>query len=100
MNKSLFKEEFDNNFYKNYFGKKYLHKKKLIKNVNDIVSLEILDDMLSKTNIWKVPRVLGEATIGPGKAPEQLLRSLGVGILLGFMRIALDLVGFAGFNWI
>ena len=52
MSNYLFKEEFDDNFYSNHFGKKYLHKKKLIKNINDIVSLEILDDMLSKTNIW------------------------------------------------
>ena len=52
MSNNLFKEEFDDNFYSNHFGKKYLHKKKLIKNVNDIVSLEILDDMLSKSNIW------------------------------------------------
>ena len=52
MSNNLFKEEFDNNFYSNHFGKKYLHKEKLIKNINDIVSLEILDDMLSKTNIW------------------------------------------------
>ena len=52
MSKYLIEDEFENNFYKNYFGKKYLHKKKLIKNFNDIVSLEILDDMLSKTNIW------------------------------------------------
>ena len=52
MSKNIIKEEFDDNFYQNFFGKKYLHKKKLIKNFNDIVSLEILDDMLSKTNIW------------------------------------------------
>jgi len=53
LNKYLIEDEFENNFYKNYFGKKYLHKKKLIKNFSDVVSLEILDDMLSKTNIWK-----------------------------------------------
>ncbi len=52
MSKYIIEDEFENNFYKNFFGKKYLHKKKLIKNFNDIVSLEILDDMLSKTNIW------------------------------------------------
>ncbi len=52
MSKYISEDEFENNFYKNYFGKKYLHKKKLIKNFNDVVSLEILDDMLSKTNIW------------------------------------------------
>ena len=35
MSNSLFKEEFDGNFYTNHFGKKYLHKKKLIKKVNN-----------------------------------------------------------------
>ena len=52
MRNNIFKEQFDNNFYSDHFGKKYLHKQKLIKNVNDIVSLEILDDMLSKSNVW------------------------------------------------
>ena len=52
MRNNIFKEQFDNNFYSDHFGKKYLHKQKLIKNVNDIVSLEILDDLLSKSNIW------------------------------------------------
>ena len=52
MINNIFKEQLDNNFYSDHFGKKYLHKQKLIKNVNDIVSLEILDDMLSKSNIW------------------------------------------------
>ena len=52
MRYNIFKEQFDNNFYSDHFGKKYLHKQKLIKNVNDIVSLEILDDLLSKSNIW------------------------------------------------
>lgn len=52
MGNNLFKEQFDNKFYSDHFGKKYLHKQKLIKNVNDIVSLEILDDLLSKSNIW------------------------------------------------
>ena len=52
MRNNIFKEQFDNNFYSDHFGKKYLHKQKVIKNVNDIVSLEILDDLLSKSNIW------------------------------------------------
>lgn len=52
MGNNLFKEQFDNKFYSDHFGKKYLHKQKLITNVNDIVSLEILDDLLSKSNIW------------------------------------------------
>ena len=52
MKKDIFKEPFDDNFFLNHFGKKYVHKKDLINNVKDIVSLEILDDMLSKSNIW------------------------------------------------
>ena len=52
MRNNIFKEQFDNKFYSDHFGKKYLHKQKLIKNVNDIISLEILDDLLSKSNIW------------------------------------------------
>ena len=52
MNKDIFKEPFDNNFFLNHFGKQYLHKQNVINNVKDVVSLEILDDMLSKSNIW------------------------------------------------
>ena len=52
LNKDIFKEPFDNNFFLNHFGKQYLHKQNIINNVKDIVSLEILDDMLSKSNIW------------------------------------------------
>ena len=52
LKKDIFKEPFDNNFFLNNFGKKHLHKKDIIKNTKDILSLEILEDMLSKTNIW------------------------------------------------
>ena len=52
LNKDIFKEQFDKNFFSNHFGKQYLHKKNIVNNVKDIVSLEILDDMLSKSNIW------------------------------------------------
>ena len=52
MNKDIFKEPFDSDFFANHFGKQYLHKPDIINNVKDIVSLEILDDMLSKSNIW------------------------------------------------
>ena len=52
MKKEIFKKSFDNNFFSNHFGKKYLHKKNNIKNAKDVVSLEILEDMLSKSNIW------------------------------------------------
>ena len=52
MKKDIFKEPFDDNFFLNHFGRKYIHKKDLINNVKDILSLEVLDDMLSKSNIW------------------------------------------------
>ena len=52
MNKKVFKESFDNDFFSNNFGKKYLHKKEFLSDANSVVSLEILDDMLSKSNIW------------------------------------------------
>ena len=52
MSKEIFKEPLDNNFFSNNFGKKYIHKKEFINDANSVVSLEILDDMLSKSNIW------------------------------------------------
>ena len=52
MSKEIFKEPLDNNFFSNNFGKKYIHKREFINNANSVVSLEILDDMLSKSNIW------------------------------------------------
>ena len=52
MSKEIFKEPLDNNFFSNNFGKKYLHKREFINDANNVVSLEILDDMLSKSNIW------------------------------------------------
>ena len=52
MSNNLFKEPFDSNFFSNHFGKKYLHKRELINDVKNILSLEMFDDMLSKSNIW------------------------------------------------
>ena len=52
MNKKIFIEPLDNKFFSNNFGKKYVHKKNFINDANSVVSLEILDDMLSKSNIW------------------------------------------------
>ena len=52
LTKDIFKEPFDKNFFQNHFGKKYLHKKEIVNNPINIVSHEILDDLLSKTNIW------------------------------------------------
>ena len=53
MSKEIFKEPLgNNNFFSNNFRKKYLHKREFINDANSVVSLEILDDMLSKSNIW------------------------------------------------
>jgi len=52
LNKNNFIEPLDNKFFSNNFGKKYVHKKNFINDPNSVVSLEILDDMLSKSNIW------------------------------------------------
>ena len=52
MRNNIFKEQFDNNFYSDHFGKKYLYKKEFLSDANSVVSLKILDDMLSKSNIW------------------------------------------------
>ncbi len=52
MSKEIFKEPLDNNFFSNNFGKKYIHIREFINDANSVVSLEILDDMLSKSNIW------------------------------------------------
>ena len=46
------KEKFGNSFFKNHFGKNYLHKPNFIENFENIMSLDILDEILSKTNIW------------------------------------------------
>ena len=52
MSKEIFKEPLDNNFFSNNFGRKYIHKREFLNEANSVVSLEILDDMLSKSNIW------------------------------------------------
>ena len=52
MSKEIFKEPLDYNFFSNIFGKKYIHKKEFINDANSVVNFEILDDMLSKSNIW------------------------------------------------
>ena len=46
------KEKFGDSFFKNHFGKNYLYKANFIENFENIMSLDILDEILSKTNIW------------------------------------------------
>ena len=46
------KEKFGDSFFKNHFSKNYLYKPNFIENFENIMSLDILDEILSKTNIW------------------------------------------------
>ncbi len=68
MSKEIFKEPLDNNFFLNNFGRKYIHKREFVNDANSVVSLEILDDMLSKSNIWNnknFKMMLDQKTINP-----------------------------------
>ena len=49
---NIFNEEFKIEFYKNHFQKNYLYKPGIIKNYKNIMSMEILNKMLSIKNIW------------------------------------------------
>ena len=49
---NILNEEFKSEFFSNYFGKSYLHKKKIFKNFKEAMNLEILNNMLSIKNIW------------------------------------------------
>ena len=46
------KEMFGNKFFLEHFGVNYLYKPKFFDQFEEIMSLDILDSMLSKTNIW------------------------------------------------
>ena len=46
------KEKFGDSFFKNNFGKNYLYNPNFIENYENMMSLDILDEILSKTNIW------------------------------------------------
>ena len=43
---------FNEEFYKNHFQKNFLYKPGIIKNYKNIMSMEILNKMLSIKNIW------------------------------------------------
>ena len=51
-NESLILEEFKIEFYKNNFQKYYLYKPGIVENYKNIMSIEILNKMLSIKNIW------------------------------------------------
>ena len=52
MTIKLFSEEFTKDFLVNNFGKKYIHKKKIVKESNDIMSIHILNNILSMRSFW------------------------------------------------
>jgi len=46
------KEKFGDSFFKNHFGKNYFYNPNFIESFENIMNLDILDEILSKTNIW------------------------------------------------
>ena len=52
MKTNIFSESFIKDFFSNNLGKKYLHKKKMLKNSQDIMNLDILNEMLSTKSYW------------------------------------------------
>ena len=52
MKQDIFKENFPNEFFSDHFGKKYLFKENFINQIESIMNVEILENLLSKTNIW------------------------------------------------
>ena len=52
MNTNIFNETFNKDFFLNNFGKKYLYKKDIIRNHSKIMSLDILNEILSIRTNW------------------------------------------------
>ena len=52
MEELIFNSELKNNFFVNNFGKNYLYKENLIKNSQNIMSLDILSEALSNRSFW------------------------------------------------
>ena len=52
MRTKIFSETFIKEFFSNNFGKNYLHKKKILQNSEEIMSLDILNKMLSIRSNW------------------------------------------------
>ena len=52
MSINIFNEDFKKNFFENHFGKNYLFKSNFVENHNKIMSLDILNKMISIKNIW------------------------------------------------
>jgi len=52
LNHDVFKDSFGDEFFSSYFGKKYLFKPNLVNGIENIMNIEILENLLAKTNIW------------------------------------------------
>jgi len=52
LNTNIFNESFIKNFFLNNFSKKYLYKNEIIKNVSKIMSIDILNEILSIRSNW------------------------------------------------
>ena len=52
MGNKVFNDDFNKQFILNNLGKKYLHKKEIIKKPNDIMNLDIINEILSINSNW------------------------------------------------
>jgi len=52
LNTNIFNEKLNKDFNTNYFGKKYLYKKEIFENTSNIMSLDILNEILAISSNW------------------------------------------------
>ena len=52
MNKDIFKENIESEFFNNHLGKKYLFKPNLVDDIENTMNISIFENLLTKTNIW------------------------------------------------
>ena len=52
MKTNIFNEKLNKDFMSNYFGKQYLHKKEMFENTSNIMSLDILNNILGISSNW------------------------------------------------
>ena len=52
MDQFIFDDTFKKPFFLNNFGKKYIYKEKLINNFHNIMSIKILNELLSNRTFW------------------------------------------------
>ena len=52
MNTNIFNEKLNKDFMSNYFGKQYLYKKEIFENTSNIMSLDILNNILGIRSNW------------------------------------------------